>query len=60
MKFAIFATFFAAAMAAPAKIEARTIGVCGGGGLYSNPQCCNPDILGAACLDAKARTYNQN
>ncbi|KAF8924103.1 beta ketoadipyl CoA thiolase, th1, partial [Haplosporangium gracile] len=21
------------------------------GGLYTNPQCCAPDVLGVACLD---------
>lgn len=53
MQFAVLAALFASAMAVPAELNART-GVCQGG-LYTNPQCCSPDVLGVACLDAKVR-----
>lgn len=58
MQFFALAALFAAAMAAPADIAARNGDSCSG--LYSNPQCCSPDVLGVACLDAETRKLYPN
>ncbi|OAQ97577.1 hypothetical protein LLEC1_01213 [Akanthomyces lecanii] len=52
MQFIVIASLIASVLAVPADMAPRTNGVCQGG-LYSNPQCCNPDVLGVACLDGK-------
>ncbi|KAG5983942.1 hypothetical protein E4U55_006649 [Claviceps digitariae] len=40
------------AFAAPAEVEARTGSLCPSL-LYSNPQCCNPNVLNVLDLDCK-------
>ncbi|KAJ6784649.1 hypothetical protein PWT90_03212 [Aphanocladium album] len=56
MQFAVIASLFAAAMAMPAELEARTNRIVCEYGLYTNIQCCATDILGVAALDCKTIT----
>ena len=52
---ATLALFAAAAVAAPADLQARA-DLCNGD-LYSQAQCCSTDVLGVADLDCAVRTY---
>ncbi len=56
MQFIVIASLIASVLAVPAEMAPRSYygHVCADG-LYSNAQCCTPDILGVACLDANVR-----
>lgn len=54
MQFIVIASLIASVLAVPADMAPRS-GVCQDGTLYTNPQCCTPNVLNVACLDGGVR-----
>ncbi|KAM3526027.1 hypothetical protein MY4038_007016 [Beauveria bassiana] len=54
MKFVVFASLIASALAVPTELAPRTGSSFCPLGLYSVPQCCATDVLGLVRLDCKA------